>query len=566
MSSRVWNLCQSLLPREAKRADLFIVRAGIILAIVTVMAVWRSSGITSRAGSVWASHVVGRYGLEMLLIVQALTGLTVATRLAGDGVGDRKSGFLEMLALSGCTPREWLATRLLTILPAIATTWTIPIPFFFLVISFGGLEWERILLAEVLLLCQLTMLVAVGLVLAHGAAARSALRSLPSLVVALELIQSAPAMLATFCASQGWGVPAWLLDGSSFVAQSTTRRCVLATIKGTTTGPQLLAGCLIPLSIAAIAIVLWLLRLYAEPTEESPSFAHTCGRWLRWLLVRPREESIDVSPLPAPTLAQDAALPVSVPVVSEAPAAATQVIAPAIETRVDASKPVSRRSRRSWDDALAWQAYVVFHSGEKGTMGRGLMYAAAGLFLSPVILMSGPPWGEFAMAGLLVLCGGALFRGMSRAGECLQQEIRESTLATLMLTPHEPEELHDGWSRGTLLLLRPELGLLLVAIVVTMLRDPETLAPCILSGGLWLLSLGPFLTLSPLLPYSFKGIATGLLIFAAAVAVIVAAVFAAVLVHPWAAPLVLAPLAYGWSRICRSLVASWLMTKLRATA
>ncbi len=565
MSSRIRNLCQSLLPREAKRADLFFVRVAIIGGILLMMVMWRLSALP-RTGLVWASSVVARHAMAMLFIIQALAGLAVATRLAGDAVGDRKSGFLELLSLSGCTPWQWLGTRLLLVLPAVATTWTIPIPFFFLAFSFGGLELRTIVLAEALLLCQLMMLIAVGFVVAHGAAARSALRSLPGLVVALEVGQSVPAMLATFGVSAGWGVPNWLLDTSSFISRATTRRCVMAALQGGLTGPQLAAGCLVPLAIAAIALSHWLRELYTDTPEEPASLALASGRLLRRILGKPRGKAFDANGTAAPPLSATppAAVSASVPVDPPADVAVPPANTPTVEPQQAAAKPVTRLSRRSWDDALAWQAYVVFNRGQKGTIERSLLYGCIGLCLIPFVLLAGPPWAEFGMAGLLVACIVSLFRGMSRAGECLQQEIKESTLSTLMLTPHEPAELHDGWSRGALRLLLPELGLLAVALLLTLWRDRAPLAPCAASVGLGLLSLGPFLTLSPLLPYTFAGIATGLLVFGAGGIIATVGVLAGIYVHPWAAPLVVAPLAYGWNRLCRFLVASWLVNKLRA--
>ena len=565
MSSRVWNLCQSLLPREAKRADLFLVRVAIIGAVLLITAMWRL-GASPRSGTVWASSVVARHGMQMLFIIQALAGLAVATRLAGDAVGDRKSGFLELLSLSGCTSSQWLGTRLLTVLPAVATTWTIPIPFFFLAFSFGGLDLQTIAIAEGLLLCQLMMLIAVGFVMAHGAAARSALRSLPSLVVALEVGQSVPGMLVTFAASVGWGIPAWVLDTSSFISRATTRRCVLAALQGGLTGPQLAAGCLIPLAIAGVALWHWMRELYSEPSEEPSSLAHASGRLLRRLLGKPRSNAFEENEVAAPAFSATPppAVSPSAPAVPSAAVAKALAKAPTSEPQPAVMKPVTRLSRRSWDDALAWQAYEVFNRGEKGTVERSLLYGTIGVLTIPFILLAGRPWAEFGMVGLLLSCIVSLFRGMSRAGECLQQEIKESTLSTLMLTPHEPAELHDGWSRGALRLLRPELGLLAVAFLLTLWRDPETLAPSAASVGLGLLAIGPFLTLSPLLPYTFSGIGTGLLVFAAAGVIATTGMVAGIYIHPWAAPLVLAPLVYGWNRLCRSLVGAWLMNKIRA--
>lgn len=518
MSSRVRELLQSLRPREARRIDIVLLRAGAIAAIVAILAITRLSAARDAMAVMGLNNRLGRYCVQTLLMVQAGFAIGLANRLAGDGVGDRRSGLLELLSLTGCTPGEWLRTRLLGMLPSVLSLAIIFVPFFQLAITMGGIDWEQIVLAEFLLGCAFAMLVGVGLLRAHDATNRSAIRNLWGIIIALEAIFGLPSVVVGVLMRGGVAVPGVVEEGLFFLSRCGTRTGIQSILRGSISGPQLAVAALIPLSIAGVAILLWMQRLYADPTD-APVF-----------------ESIPV------------ASPVSIPLPGvSSVAAGTQ-----------------RPSRRSWDDALAWQAYEVFQNGARVVGQRSKFYVvAAGMLL--ILCWAAPAgWNDVALSWFFFLCGGALFRGVTRVGECLQQEIRESTLSTLILTPHEPIELHDGWSRGIWRLMRPELILFGVGIGVALLRNPDQLAPAIVAVGIGILSTGPFFTLSPLLPYTFKGIATGLLVFAGMLVCAMAATFAAIFGTPWLAPVVLAPLVYGWNRLCRWLVSSWLAQRLQS--
>jgi len=521
MSSRVRGLLQSQWPREARRIDVMLLRAGAIAAVLVLLAFTGSATVRESLAMMGGNNRLGRWSVQTLLMIQAGFGIGLVSRLAGDGVGDRKSGLLDLLSLTGCTPREWLLARLLVMAPSALSVWIVHLPFLYLAVSLGGVTWEQIFLAEGLLASSLAMLLAIGMSRAHDATSRAGIRNVWGILIAMEAALGLPAVLASSLGGFGVLVPGVVEDWLMFLSGCGTRRCIQSVLRNGATTPQILAAVAIPLGIAGIAMLVWLQRLYGESTE------------------RP----VSDEPAPLPATAQQTS-------------SASSPIAP---------RPVGgkRPSRRSWDDALAWQAYAVFHNGARVVLQRSLFYIAAGVLLLALSSAAPRGWSDFALSLFLLLCGGAMFRGITRAGECLQQEIRESTLPTLVLTPHEPVELHDGWSRGTWQLLRPELVLFAVGLVASLARDPEYLAPAMLSVGLGILAAGPFFTLSPLLPYTVKGIVTGLLVFLGMALCVFPSVLAGIFLHPWLAPVVLAPLVFGWNRICRSLVASWLAERLQ---
>ena len=518
MSSRVGELLQSLRPRETRRIDVVLLRAGAIASVVAILAFTQLATAREAMAAMGLHNRLGRYCVQTLLLVQGGFAIGLANRLAGDGVGDRRSGLLELLSLTGCTPGEWLRTRLLGMAPSVLSLVLVFVPFFHLAITMGGIDWSQILLAEALLGCAFAMLMGVGVLRAHDAANRASIRNLWGILVAMEAALGLPAVVVGGLMKLGVAVPGVVEEGLFFLSRCGTRTCIQSVLRGGASGPQLATAALIPLGVAAVATFLWLHRLYADPTDAPPA-----------------ESNGVVS-----------AVPIPIPGVGVA----------AVEVR--------RPSRRSWDDALAWQAYEVFQNGARVVSQRSKFYIAVAGLLLVLSRIAPTGWSDVALAWFFFLSIGAMFRGITRIGECLQQEIRESTLSTLILTPHEPVELHDGWSRGIWRLMRPELVLFGVGVVVSLLRDPVNLAPAIVTGGLGVLATGPFFTLSPLLPYTFKGIATGLLVFVGMIACAVIATLVGIFGHPWLAPVAMAPLVYGWNRLCRSLVASWLAQRLQS--
>ncbi len=83
-------------------------------------------------------------------------------------------------------------------------------------------------------------------------------------------------------------------------------------------------------------------------------------------------------------------------------------------------------------------------------------------------------------------------------------------------------------------------------------------------GYLGLLSMRSFLILSPLVPFSFRGIVSGVGLIFLAIVLFVIAVQLSIFVHPVLGPIVLAPLAYGWHGVCQWLIPAWFQKKQEA--
>ena len=129
-----------------------------------------------------------------------------------------------------------------------------------------------------------------------------------------------------------------------------------------------------------------------------------------------------------------------------------------------------------------------------------------------------------------------MFIGRAKMGDCLQREIKEQTLPALLLTPHSSIELCDGWGRGAWKLMRPDLFLYGFGLAGALLYSPLQLAPIVTGLAILIQASGPFLVLSPLVPYSFRGILTGLGLIAAVFVVGIICVGLSIEIHPWLGP------------------------------
>ncbi len=93
---------------------------------------------------------------------------------------------------------------------------------------------------------------------------------------------------------------------------------------------------------------------------------------------------------------------------------------------------------------------------------------------------------------------------------------------------------------------------------------PGMFASVFVCGYLGLISMRSFLVLSPLVPFSFRGILSGVGLIFLAIVLFVIAVRLSIVVHPALGPIVLAPLTYGWHRVCRWMFPAWFQRKQEA--
>jgi hypothetical protein len=461
--------------------------------------------------------------LNGLTVIHLAVAAVLGVRLSGDVAGDRSSGVVGLLALAGLMGRVVVTARLITVVFSFLSVWCVRIPMLMLAFTLGGIRLRQILMLETLLLGIFVLVVGVGLLIAHYASDRAAARGVFVLPGLLDLALYSPKIVVTILRNfQIWTVPNFIYEPVEWLSWGSCLAGLSGVLRLTTPSWAYLIPAVLHIVIGALSLYCWR-RVY-----------FTC-----------LDEAGDAAP----------------------PSATTG----SVETPVTVAKKsesTSRPSRPCWDDAFAWQAYQIYSNGRTGMITRasigGVILIGAGLMTT-----LGPPYPEMAMAIVMVTSIVLMFIGQGKVSDCLQRELREKTLGTLLMTPHTPREICDGWGRGAWRMMLVDLPVHLVAvggIVCWSLfySAPGMFASVIVCGYMGLLSMRSFLILSPLVPFSFRGIVSGVgLIFAAglllAVAISVSAHF-----HPTLGPLVLAPLAYGWHWVCRWMIPSWFQKKQEA--
>jgi hypothetical protein len=150
---------------------------------------------------------------------------------------------------------------------------------------------------------------------------------------------------------------------------------------------------------------------------------------------------------------------------------------------------------------------------------------------------------------------------INKTGECLTREINDKTIGTLLMTPHNYHELTAGWRRGAWRLAAPDLvlwGLMTIVSVLVHANAP----PVMLCIAMVLVSSEHFFILSPLMPFSVEGIASGLALIFVFIVLGTACGIAGTLIHPWVAPLVLAPLLWGFTLVLKRVLPYWIDKKI----
>lgn len=220
---------------------------------------------------------------------------------------------------------------------------------------------------------------------------------------------------------------------------------------------------------------------------------------------------------------------------------------------------VSRASRRCWDDALAWQAYCFHGYGKRLVQVKCIAYSLLGLGL----LLSIPFGYQLpAFVGAAVICGVAMLAAVNKPSDCLSREIREQTLPTLLLTPNSTDDFYVGWQRGAWHLAWPDILFAAGIAAASYALDP--VAPTIVvSLMIAILFSGPFMMLSPLVPFTFSGIATGMVLTFAAIFIVAICIGCGVTVHPLMAPVILLPLVWTFNRVLRrKILPHWMERKI----
>lgn len=496
---RVLTILQSTALRESNRVDLALTR-GVFL-FVACLVVMPAFWLERRFAAIGPLVFREMLGVSLCLMV------FLAVRLGGDSVGDVRSGLLDLLFLSGTKPRQWLVVRIVQMWVAFASVWIIRAPLMFIIFFLGGIRSETVLATELLLLIGFFFLSSIGLLASLNAKSRPQVsRSVLVSIVVCEILLITPTFaISLLTGFYNWPIPAPVLHASDVMAQ------------------------------------IGFISYWRSPITRQMDLGNI------W-----------------PTCALYAGLAVA--------ALATfwhrlSVVSSGAGDRSSAGSPEAARrtgrreraSRRCWDDALAWQAYCIHGSGKPLVTAKCVAYVLLGLGMW---LLAQRGYHEAAFTLAAVAGAVAIFIAVNKTNDCLTREIREQTMPMLLLTPHEPDDFFAGWQRGAWRLAWPDVLFGAGVVLASYTLDPA--APAIaISIAAAILSSGPFMTLSPLVPFSFSGIATGLGLILIGIVMAGICVWVAVTVHPAALPLAAIPLAWLYNQILRRQVLPyWMMRKI----
>lgn len=503
MSSRVRRLLESTLPRESRRTDVTVIRVIYMVLAMFVLQATIQSPLHPRGQALLSGLTVLHSGMAVLL----------AVRLAGDIAGDRSSGVVGLLALAGLAGRQMLAARLVTVFISFLSAWVVRIPMLVLAFTLGGVRFKQIWLLEILLLGMFILVVGVGLLHAHFCSDRATARIVFLLPGLVDFALATPRILISIVKNfQLITVPPQIHQLSDWLRMGCISSSLSAAIGYRDPGWEVLAPLIPHLGLGLLSMYCWQ-RIYFKNLDEAGEAA-----------------------------------PATPPGASKS----------------NSSLSKSRPSRPCWDDALAWQAYQVHSQGRWNLIGRGVLGLVVILGAALTASLSVSPFPEMAVSLLVIVSGVLMFMGQGKVSDCLQRELREKTLPSLLMTPHTPMELCDGWGRGASWMMLVDLPVHLAALGGVLFYLLKPAAPVIVSGAVLMLSVRSFLILSPLVPFSFRGILSGLILIALVIVMLIVCVPLSVKFHPWLGPLVLIPLAYGWSRVCRWMIPAWFEKKQEA--
>jgi hypothetical protein len=511
MAHPVRQILSSTASREANRLDLGLARGAILL--------FSFPAVLIPAATLLPATAIGPVLLRPVFVLSLLLMYFLAVRLGSDSVGDRRSGFLELISLAGLRPWQWLTVRTVQMWVAFLSVWIVRVPVLVIVFCFGGLRVWDILAVELLLLAGFWGGSNVSLLLAQRAKSRQVVASWTGgVVIPLELLLLIPRSLIGYLS----GMLNWSFSGpvSRFAGE-------LAQLSLAERFRSLMTGQFVPEDVwptmalygglGAVAMLRLAAVLFRNPGDDR----------------------------------------------ADAPDTWRELFQPV--------RPRSRPSRRCWDDALAWQAYAVHARGTGIVRGSWIWNVTIGGVVL-VFVVAQPQYFEFLVLMLLASCCLKLLFHTAKPGDCLQREIREKTLPMLMLTPHEEVELYDGWRRGAWRLSVPDLALLGVAAIALLPMRPE-FSIWMLAAGAAILSSGPFLMLSQLVPWTLRGIAAGfsvvfLLLGLTLVCTILGAALSTISfpLAPLLFPLVTLGLFYGFNQGLRKVtLPRWMREKVDST-
>ena len=499
MLARGALLFVSQLPSESRRIDLTVIRVLYAsFALSLMMPVSELDPI-----------IAGGSLLRAMTVVHAALAILLGIRLSGDVAGIRASGAIGLLALSGIPAREVIGSQLLLAVISFLSVWLIRVPVLFLIFHLGGITLHQILQIEVLLVGLFGMTLCAGLLLAHYSPDRTISRLAFLVPLTVELAAVAPSMILS--SLQSWlsiSVPSSIENVSNGLRCFGVSYSLYYTSRSLSPSPVYLMPLTVQIGVAALSLWVWTSNYFI---------------------------SLDEADVPPSTVSHS--------------------------TPRRSSHSMSRPSRPVWDDALAWQAFHVHGMGRFGVMLRSILAAACFVLVVGAGLSSLPDVWDQANVILYFIALGLMFLNSAKVGDCLQREIKASTFSVLALTPHTPLELCDGWRRGVVKLMRADLFLLGFTFACVICYSLTEGAPLVVDLAILALACGPLFILSPLVPWSFQGIFSGLGLVVTLLIMLMIVVVISAIMDPWLGTAVAIPLAWIWKAMGRRMVPVWIAQK-----
>ncbi|MCA9079803.1 MAG: hypothetical protein KDA58_04560, partial [Planctomycetaceae bacterium] len=456
---------------------------------------------------------VGQSAYSGLTIWSSILAAFLATRLEGDSVGERSTGALQLLQLSGVTPRQCLLVRWGQMTIGFLSVWLIRLPFVLLAVTLGGLDWLNVVIQEIALVGLFCVLGSFALTIAIQAASRSIVwQGAIGIVVLVESLVAIPVFtLLIIEQSYGLSFPVSLQQAAEFLGTFRGSSILSANLTNSLEWEMALRPLLLYSLLVGIASWMYLVTIYLPGDELEGQPDTGTGSAVK---------------------------------------------------RTESAAVLKRPPRAIWADALAWQA-LVYHSPFWAYLPFKVFSYIIALICLPVAFAY--DFADQALILIAVAAGTMLLLTLNKPADCLQREIKEETLPWLLIAGFDVVDLINGWRRGSNWVVWPDVLLWGVVVVVSGARHPETL-PILLAIGAWIFTAWPFMALSPLVPFSLKGGLAGFAIVGIMVVLVVFAIIIGATISPWAVfPLALPPwIVYNYLLKTR-LLPYWAQVKLEAS-
>lgn len=504
MLSRALLLVSSQLRGESRRVDMLVIQLLYAGFALSILSHIKEED----------PRIAGLLLLRAMTVVHAAMAVLLAVRLAGDVAGSRVSGEVSLLWLSGVSADSAIVSQLFLATTTFLRVWLVRVPILCLAYHLGGTTWQQILQIEALLLGGFVMTLCCGLPWMSRATARGSAPVIGIVPLLMELVIWLP--VGVVFALQTWTsipVSQALISGVERLRYLSAISCVRELMQTPWASPILLMPLIVQLGISLFSLWSWR-RTYFTHLDEG-----------------------------------------------DVPATAERS-----SFKFWRSKPTTRPSRPVWDDALAWQAYYVHNNGRVQIIVRSIIVLGFAVFSVGCLSGNQNLPKDFLITLSFIPTLFLVFTLQSLAGTSFLIELKSQTLTTLMLTPNRYIDLYDGWMRGVRRMMWPDLCLLVMCQGIVLWDSPMKVAPAFAGFAVILLCSGPFIVLSPLVPFTFRGLVTGIGLVMTLVGMAAALLALSVFFHPWLGPLVAIPLGLGWHRLGRRIIPIWFAHKQEASA